>query len=394
MRDQTFSSTILHSPSTKQLIAKHYSLLVVSTIMDRFFTNLVLSNQLLPRIGRHTLFWVTSWAFQGFIYSFLNGRPNARTFLISYAESFMYLPQHLFLSYSIIYFVLPRYIFRGKYWTGILWIILLIVAASWLSPLILNKVIQPFRLALEFPYYYRSAFHSFMGGLRGSMTVAGFAVAIKLVKHWYFKKTENEQLERAKLRAELEILKGQLHPHFMFNTLNSIYAMALRNSPQTADAIIQLSNLMRYMIAESSMPAISLANEIQLLKNYMNLEKSRIGERLDQSLSVDGNIDNKKIAPLLLLPFLENSYKHGVYDSPDPAWLTLDIAVTEDEMRFRLVNGKSNCSQSRAAGIGLQNVKKRLALLYPGNHDLRISEDDDTYVVSLRLMLNGISIPA
>jgi sensor histidine kinase YesM len=187
---------------------------------------------------------------------------------------------------------------------GILWILLFICAASFFSPVILYYVVKPFRLAMELPYYFRSVFHSFMGGLRGSMTVAGFAVAIKLVKHWYFKKVENEQLERGKLRAELELLKTQLHPHFMFNTLNSIYSMALRNSAQTADAIMQLSNLMRYMIAESGTPAIALAKEVQILKNYMSLEKSRIGDRLDQSLNIEGELGNKQIAPLLLLPFL------------------------------------------------------------------------------------------
>jgi sensor histidine kinase YesM len=375
---------------------KHYSRQAVSILMDRFFTNLVLSDDLGSRIGRHTLFWVIAWAFQGFIYGFffVNDDPTYLTFAISFAESLMYLPQHMFLSYSIIYFVLPRYIFKGRYWTGLGLIFGLIVIAALFSPVILYYVIVPFREMLGIPRYFKGIFYSFMGGLRGSMTVAGFAVAIKLVKHWYLKKSENEQLERAKLRAELELLKSQLHPHFMFNTLNSIYAMALKNSPQTADAIMQLSNLMRYMIAESSCPSISLASEVQILKNYMHLEKSRIGDRLDQSLRVDGNLDNKKIAPLLLLPFLENSYKHGVYDSPDPAWLTLDIAVKEDEMRFRLVNGRNTCSPAPNSGIGLQNVKKRLTMLYPGSHDLRISEDNDTYVVSLTLMLKGISIPA
>lgn len=376
--------------------AKHYSRQAVCILMDRFFTNLVLSDDLGSRIGRHTLFWVIAWAFQGFIYGFffVADDPTYLTFAISFTESLMYLPQHMFLSYSIIYFVLPTYIFKGRYWTGIVFIFGLIVIAAFFSPLILYYAIVPFREMFGIPGHFKGIFYSFMGGLRGSMTVAGFAVAIKLVKHWYLKKSENEQLERAKLRAELELLKSQLHPHFMFNTLNSIYAMALKNSPQTADAIMQLSHLMRYMIAESSCPAISLASEVQILKNYMHLEKSRIGNRLDQSLRVDGNLDNKKIAPLLLLPFLENSYKHGVYDSPDPAWLTLDIAVNEDEMRFRLVNGRNGPSPAHNSGIGLQNVKKRLTMLYPNSHDLRISEDDDTYVVSLTLMLKGISIPA
>ena len=362
--------------------------------MDSFFIRLVLSNDLRSRLGRHGLFWFVSWAFQGFLYSFLYiDSLTLLTFIISFTESLIYLPQHIFLSYSIIYFVLPQFIFRGQYWAGLFIIIALIVITAFLSPLILYYVIEPFRTLLDFPYRFKGVFYSFLGGLRVSMTIAGFAVAIKLVKHWYLKKAENEKLEKARLRAELELLKQQLHPHFMFNTLNSIYAMALRNSTQTADAIMQLSNLMRYMIAESGAPAISLSKEIQILRNYMNLEKGRIGDRLDQSLHVDGTLENKQIAPLLLLPFLENSYKHGVYGSPDAAWLTLNIDVRDSELRFHLVNGKSP-SQNAGSGTGLQNVRRRLSMLYPGSHDLRISEDEETFVVSLTLMLDKISIPA
>jgi sensor histidine kinase YesM len=362
--------------------------------MDRFFTRLTLSNDLRPRLARHILFWVASWVFQGFIYSFLYvSQPTKLTFTISFVESLIYLPQHIFLSYSIIYIALPFYIFRGKYWTGLTVIAAFIIVAAMLSPLTLYYVIEPFRNMMQFPQHFKGVFYSFMGGLRGSMTVAGFAVAIKLVKHWYLKKEENEQLEKAKLRAELEVLKGHLHPHFMFNTLNSIYSLALRNSTQTADAILQLSNLMRYMIAESAAPAISLSKEISILRNYMNLEKARIGDRLDQTLVVEGDLEGQEIAPLILLPFLENSFKHGVYPIPDPAWLTVDIRVREGELHFKVVNGKSGPIQSNVSGTGLQNVRRRLAMLYPGNHELRISEDNDTFVVSLTLMLNRILIP-
>jgi sensor histidine kinase YesM len=362
--------------------------------VDLFFTRFVLSDDIKPRLSRHTVFWVISWGFQGFIYSFLYvDSPGSLTFIVSFTESLIYLPQHIFLSYTIIYFALPRFIFKGQYWAGLLVIIGLIVVTALLSPLALYYVIEPFRDLLDFPYHFKGIFASFLGGLRGSMTIAGFAVAIKLVKHWYLKKSENEHLEKARLRAELELLKQQLHPHFMFNTLNSIYAMALRNSPQTPDAILQLSNLMRYMIAESGAPTIALSKEVHILRNYMNLEKGRIGDRVDQSLHVEGLLEDKHIAPLLLLPFLENSYKHGVYGSPDSAWLTLDIHVRESELRFHLVNGKGSGAPS-SSGIGLQNVKKRLSMLYPGSHDLKISEDDETFVVSLTLMLDKMSIPA
>lgn len=187
-------------------------------MMDPFFTRLALSNDIRPRLGRHLMFWTACWIFQGFIYGFLHGNePPLGVFFVTFSESLMYLPQHIFLSYSIIYFVLPQFIFKGKYWLAMIGIVVLVLITALMSPVILESLILPFRSAIGFPVLPKSVFSSFMGGLRGSMTVAGFAVAIKLVKHWYLKKTENERLEREKLKTELELLKGQLHPHFMLD---------------------------------------------------------------------------------------------------------------------------------------------------------------------------------
>jgi LytS/YehU family sensor histidine kinase len=257
-------------------------------------------------------------------------------------------------------------------------------------------MINPFREFLGVKTKIVNPFYSFLGGLRGSLTVSGFAVAIKLLKQWYVKKAEAEHFEREKLKAELELLKGHLHPHFMFNTLNSIYAMALKNAPQTPDAILKLSNLMRYMITECKEPAIDLAKEIQILTTYMELEKSRLGERLDQVWDIRGDLNNKKIAPLLLLPFIENSFKHGAYMATEQGWLSMEIVIAESELSFRLINGKNGFagSEPMGTGTGLSNVKKRLALLYPESHELRITEDDETYIVSLKLSLDRIVLPA
>jgi len=220
-------------------------------------------------------------------------------------------------------------------------------------------------------------------------------VAIKLLKHWYIKNTDNQRLEKEKLKAELELLKGQLHPHFMFNTLNSIYAMALNDSNKTAEAILKLANLMRYLMAESKQTLISLSEELLVLSNYIEMEKNRFGERLDIMMNIQGDINDKAIPPLLLLPFVENSFKHGTSQMDGMAWMSMDIHVKNDQLTFKLVNGKPEKSEQTKAslsGIGLQNVKRRLSLLYDNSHDLRITEDDSTFIVSLIVPLNKISI--
>ena len=363
--------------------------------MDDFFSQFVLSNRLTFRTGRHVLFWMCCWGFMGLLYGFLyvEYASSYFGFAISYLEAFIFLPQHMVLSYGIIYLVLPQYIFKNKYWKGIGVILLLILGAAILSPLTQKFLIIPIREWLQIRAQSKSVFSSFMGGLRGSMTVAGFAVAIKLVKHWYFKKVENEILEKEKLKAELQILKGQLHPHFIFNTLNSIYALSIKKSDQASETILKLSDLMRYMFAECDGPTISLTKEIGILNSYIALAKIRFRDRLDMAINISGNFENKKVAPLLFLPFLENSFKYGTDEVLNNAWISLDLHLKGDQLRFKLMNGKCIDQESIiSSGTGLLNVKKRLEMLYPSAHQLRISEDADTFIIQLVLQLDKIKL--
>src|SRR5687768_8509476 len=232
--------------------------------MDGFFAKLALSDQRHYKLGRHFLFWLACWLFMGFIYGFYySGRNYDLPFPISYLESLIYLPQHMILAYGIIYLILPAFILRGKYGQAIAGVILLIVAVAFLSPAINYFIITPIKNSIAVGEKQNLIFYGLMAGLRGSMTVAGFAVAIKLLKMWYFKNVENERLEKEKLKAELEVLKGQLNPHFMFNTLNSIYALALKKSDNTPDAILKLSQLMRYILTDCNATAIDLGKEIE-----------------------------------------------------------------------------------------------------------------------------------
>jgi sensor histidine kinase YesM len=362
--------------------------------MEHFFSSLALSNDRYYRFGRHLLFWILCWLFMGFIYGFYYHSENRPHFLRSYLESLLYLPQHILLSYGIIYFILPAYIFKGKYWQAIMGVLILIVVVSCLSPIIYRFIIVPLR-GSHAPIKYNTIVDSLMAGLRGSMTIAGFAVAIKLVKLWYQKKIDNDRLEKEKLKAELEILKGQLNPHFMFNTLNSIYALALKKSDYTPNAILMLSQLMRYILTECTAFTIELHKEIQAMNDYIALEKNRFGSRIDIALNIQTEFQNKMIAPLLLLPFIENSFKHGTSEMIEQAWISLDLQVKGDTLKFKLINGKmeERSQAHNSPQVGLLNVRRRLELLYPQAHTLILTEDKDTFVVSLTLELDNIKSP-
>jgi sensor histidine kinase YesM len=338
---------------------------------------------------------VVWWLFLGIIYGFLYLGESLSVFGISLVESFLFLPAHMFLSYGIIYGTISKFIMKDRYWAAFVVTIVLIIATAFISTFINMTAIKAFRAWMHFPYHSNTLYFTLMAGLRGALTVAGFAVAIKLVKQWYLKRIEAEQLEKEKLRAELQSLQGQLHPHFIFNTLNSIYSLALKQSSHTPDAILQLSQLMRYMLTECQGAVIDLEKEIRIIRNYIDLEKNRFGERLDINMNIEGDIKPVKIAPLLLLPFIENSFKHGTHEVLERAWISLDLSVANDTLRYKIINGKAGgpLSIQDSSHVGLKNVKKRLQLLYPDAHHLRITEDDDLFVVSLTIQLHKIKLP-
>lgn len=355
--------------------------------MEQFFANLTLSNQFSYRIGRHVLFWTMCVVFFGTIYgSFWNYGPTGTN---AYIEAAMYLPLHMFMSYMILYFLFPRYLFTGKYFSLAIGIIILIPLTALFSFLVAQWWITPYREASGIEPPSKNIVQGFMAGLRGSNTVAGFAAAIKLVKHWYFKKEENTLLEKEKLKAELEVLKVQLQPHFLFNTLNNLYSLILQQSKQAPEVVLKLSELLRYILTESAKSKIPLTRELSILKNYINLEQLRFGNRLDININIQGDLDNKLIAPLLLLPLIENAFKHGANKIIEQPWMSLDIVVNENRLKFKLINGKATQLENNlfSSGIGLQNLEKRLSLLYPDKYDLRITNEDESFLVSLHLAL-------
>jgi LytS/YehU family sensor histidine kinase len=216
--------------------------------------------------------------------------------------------------------------------------------------------------------------------------IGGIAIAINLLKYWYQQKQQTIEAEQQKTAAELELLKSQVHPHFLFNTLNNLYAHVLDQSPKAPEIVLKLANLLRFMIYESSVPLIPLTKEIKLLKEYISLEQLRYGDRLDVSVTVTGPLEDKQVTPLLMLPLVENAFKHGTSNQTDQCWISFDLHVTEQGMHFKLVNSKDGgqtAIDNNSKGIGLLNVKRRLDLLYNGRYTFATEEDSEVYIVNL-----------
>jgi LytS/YehU family sensor histidine kinase len=200
-----------------------------------------------------------------------------------------------------------------------------------------------------------------------------------------------QEIEKEKTLAELKALKSQVNPHFLFNSLNSIYSLARKNAPQVPEKIIQLSDLMRHVIYNSDDEFILLSKEIEMVRNYIELQNLRTSENEKISMEVIGDIEEKKVAPLIFLPFVENSFKHGLKSGAENAFVKIKLEVTGNQLSFEIENSKGQSLETEHfenKGIGIENVKKRLDLIYPGTCSLNILNNEKTYKVHLQLQIN------
>jgi len=311
-------------------------------------------------------------------------------------ESMIFLPMHIFLSYMLIYFVLPRYLLKQKYWQTAVWVVSLFLLTAGMSSFLANTVIRTERNWLTNTNNYKTHFdlwHISLGllaGLRGGITIGGISATIKLMKYWYTKERRNLQLQKENAESQLQLLKAQVHPHFLFNTMNNIYSFTQNTSAVASKLVMGLSDMMRYMLYECNQPLVSLDKELKMLQDYSVLEKIRYDNRLDLHIELPENVQDLYIAPLLLLPFVENCFKHGASNMLDQPWISLHVSVEDDTFKMNLVNGKppdTGIKPSEKQGIGIVNVRKRLSLLYPGKHDLLVTSEEEVFIVNLTVQL-------
>jgi uncharacterized membrane-anchored protein YhcB (DUF1043 family) len=355
------------------------------------------------RIRRHLVFWTFWWLFQGFLYAFTPSTIRVDYMAkipYSMVESIIYLIAHMFLAYSLMYFVLPRYLLKGKYFATVVWVLLMFLATAAISSVIALYVIDPLRdwllpQTLQPSKRFRPAgfYMGLLAGLRGAITIGGLAAAIKLMKHWYIKEQRNLQLQKEKAEAQLQLLKAQVHPHFLFNTLNNIYAHTQGLAPVASQLVMGLSDMLRFMLYECNQPLVPLSKELTMIRDYIGLEKIRYDDQFDIHLDLPADTGNLHITPLILLPLVENCFKHGTSNMLEQPWLNLQIQLQGNTMEMRLMNGKTKeVKQQGNYGIGIQNVRKRLELLYPDKHLLKIMNEEEVFVVTLSLQLENIQV--
>lgn len=331
------------------------------------------------RIIRHLIYWGFWLTFYGIVNGSYYGEHYTQWFLFELLTMTVKIPY----TYFVAYYLFPRLIPKGQY----LVLGFLVLAFAFLGMLTLMAVYQLFPYDMPGTNEFWSTKTVYM--LADLIYVASPVVVIKMTQRYLAQEKAASILKEEKTQAELQMLKNQLQPHFLFNTLNNIYGMVISGEKEAAGALLKLSDILSYMLYECNVHLLDLEKEVHLLRNYIELEKIRYGNRLDVAFDVQGDVKGKMMMPLLLIPFVENAFKHGISKSEKDSWLRIHLEVEGNDLLFLIENSLPGGRVADAAfgsGIGLQNVKKRLEIGYPERHSL-VSTQLDSFLTRLKISL-------
>ena len=340
-------------------------------------------NHPMLRIIQHLAFWVLS--FFVFLYLFKTGAKPEK---IDYVYTILFQLTLLPAVYINIELLLPTLGNRKRILFYLLSLITIIILFAWINYNFFDNW-----SAKVFPDYFFISYFTFREIVLFFIVYIIITMLLKLSKSWFLVSwLQKELLEKEKQKAEVELkaLKAQINPHFFFNTLNSIYSMALDKDDRLPGTVLQLSDLMRYFLYVSRDNFIPLEKDLTVVKEYIALQKLRSNAQLDIETKISGEISDQQIAPLLLITFLENAFKHGAKGSSGNTFIKLDIKVEKNKLNFTVENSKGYIDEVKTGdhnGLGLENVKRQLELLYPGKHLLNIKDEQDRFVVALQLSL-------
>ena len=320
------------------------------------------------RYYRHIAFWLLRYLFLvqmifGSMYFFL-GLKQTESIFIAFTSALYLVSLEMLFTYTIVYWLIPKFFKTQKFLflAGLIFLSILLVISA--SPV----YIPTYGLGSLPKYSFALIWECAAIITATSHVICVLFIACRLFKNYYIKMGERETLVRENAQAEMQLLKAQVHPHFLFNTLNNIYSFTLIQSPKSGDLVLKLSDTLKYMINDCDAPFVLLKREIKFIEDYIGLEKVRYGNRLNMQLDIKGDYQNEIIAPLLLIPFVENSFKHGASKTLKHPWIKLKIEIKDHVLYMNLSNSlPSDVLLSNGKnGIGLKNVQKRLQILYPG----------------------------
>ncbi len=349
----------------------------------------------MKRFSLHVLFWVCYYmlyAFMSFLWDkgVLTNLPINHLLKVSLTASVFDLIPQIIFSYYLVYYGTTLIVKRK----GSLAINIFQIVAVYFLCIIIARCLVNY---VELPYVYKSTklvtplfeIKRVFGAMVNIGFVAGLMFCIKSVLGQLEAKEREKNLIKEKLETELKFLKNQTNPHFLLNTLNNIYALARKKSEDTPEVVMRLSELLRFMLYESNNNLIKLSDEIKFLEDYLELETLRYTERLTVSFHKEIDNDVYEITPLLLLPFLENSFKHGISETRFESYINIDVIAKDGWLKFEIENNKDDSEDEKSISkIGLDNVKRRLELTYK-EYNLKVQNLADVFKVNLSVNINS-----
>jgi two-component system, LytTR family, sensor kinase len=330
----------------------------------------------------HGLFWLVLSAFM-----FFDGRRQGADTYAILVNEVIALSFHAFLVYFNLYYLIPNYLAKQ----ALLYFGLVLTACVLVTPI----------EVLLFYLRYSSDGQSRIdlvqqqsSFLISNIFVTFLSTVLRVIMDWWRYQTEKQVLLTKTMQSELRFLKTQINPHFLFNTLNNLYALTLQKSDKAPSIVLKLSDIMRYMLYECNERQVLLSKEIQYINNYLDLERLRQPKGTDISFTVEGLLGQQTVAPLLFVPFLENSFKHGLnHHVEGGGFVRLRLRLQGEDMEFFIENSKVDSIQKqehpRSGGIGLVNLQQRLDLLYPNNHNLIVENEPHRYAVTLYIKMEN-----
>ncbi len=313
---------------------------------------------------RHLFYWVLP--FVGF-FALVRAFETTQTAVEVAVTIFIPAPFTAYLHY----FVLKRYFETRKYLAYGLAVVVIVAMSSFLTDVVHNQIV--------------SDASSHTSGVGMATLVILLSTGLYYFNRGLRQQYRLQEAEAKQLAAELALLRTQLHPHFLFNTLNGLYALALDRSEQMPKVVLKLSELLRYSLDCGESSRVPLTDEIRFLENYVDLEKLRLEGDPDLKLEIEGSAGSHQVAPMLLAPFVENSFKHGDLGLHEGTFLHARLVIEPNSWQFTVINTHSGESSPERSGLGLNNVRRRLELLHPGSHKLDIKDDGSRFEVVLEV---------
>lgn len=293
---------------------------------------------------------------------------------------------YVIIVYTNLSYLFPKYLKQNKLFLYVVLLVLLVAVAT------------PIEVSLHYCFFGEDqtsfadifTFKNNSSYFLNLFFIAFSSSIYKIISDWMEHQRERTELQKQNLRSELKYLKTQINPHFFFNTLNSLYALTLKKSDKAPEIVLKLSDMMRYMLYESNERTIELNQEINYIKNYLELEKLRHGENFAINFDLKGDPVGHEIAPLMFIPFLENSFKHGIDHELKSGYVKICLDIKESGIALSVANSKPQSvipvtKRKKVGGIGLVNVRRRLNILYPNRYDLSINDTPDEFTVLMTL---------